>query len=399
MSDGVSSACRARSSESSRQLQRGASWPPATPLGGARLAAAGVASDGTRRRDGRRRNAADGLAYVFVPPGRLPDGLRAGRRVRREDRKDESPRHPVRLTRGFWIGQTEVTVAAFARVRGRDRATDDGELDGWSVFFDGQKPVRREGMSWRAPGFEQGPGPPGRRRELVRRRGLLRVVGRPPADRGGVGVRGARRRRGPDLRVGRRPGAARRAACCRPTWPTRPRSASTRRGAPCAATTTATRTPRPAGSFAPNGFGLHDMEGNVAEWCADWHDDRVLRVAARPTSAAPPRAEPAPDPAGRPTGDQRVVRGGSWADDAVVPARLAPLLRQAGHPQGVHRLPLRAGRAVPDAPAGRGHRRRAGRAVRRGRPTRSSRRAPSRWAASRATATARPTRSRRAASS
>lgn len=59
---------------------------------------------------------------------------------------------------------------------------------------------------------------------------------------------------------------------------------------------------RPVGGRKANGLGIHDMSGNVWEWCQDWSDSRYY--------AASPRNNP-PGPG---TGSYRAVRGGSWLD-------------------------------------------------------------------------------------
>ncbi len=64
----------------------------------------------------------------------------------------------------------------------------------------------------------------------------------------------------------------------------------------------------PVASFKPNGYRLHDMSGNVAEWCFDWFGSAAY---TKDTEINP--SGPVGEDGGRPKdAPGRVVRGGSW---------------------------------------------------------------------------------------
>ena len=58
----------------------------------------------------------------------------------------------------------------------------------------------------------------------------------------------------------------------------------------------------PVGTKKPNAWGLHDMQGNVWEWCADWSGGRLTGGI---------------DPIGELSGSNRILRGGCWRDGAI----------------------------------------------------------------------------------
>lgn len=59
----------------------------------------------------------------------------------------------------------------------------------------------------------------------------------------------------------------------------------------------------PVGSRKANAWGLHDLQGNVLEWCHDVY------------SATYYQESPAKDPHGPAEGKKRVMRGGAWKSD------------------------------------------------------------------------------------
>jgi formylglycine-generating enzyme required for sulfatase activity len=178
-----------------------------------------------------------------------------------EDRQDldERPRHRVTLTRGFWLGPHQVTQAQWeavmdepapGRFRGPDRPTDGVSWD------DCQRFLEKLGAGYRLPteaeweyacrGLTTTPFSFG----TAVSSGLANFDGNYPY--GPIAV-------GPWLEV-----------------------------------TT------PVGSYPPNAWGLHDMHGNVWEWCNDWYDEEYYSAC------------PEADPPGPEDGTMKVLRGGSW---------------------------------------------------------------------------------------
>lgn len=275
---------------------------------------------------GARRHAAGVARHVAAPPGpppasAAPDAwleladIPAGRFTMGNDDADayaadgEGPAHPVELS-AFRIGRVAVTNAMFARFADATGYRTTAERLGASFVFAGLLPDdfpptrgvvgapwwrEVEGATWRHP---EGP------RSDIAHRARHPVVHvswfdavafcrwaacRLPTEaeweraaRGGLA--GVHYPWGP----GREPGGRHRMNVFQGEFPHRDTGADGWIGT-C-----------PADTFPPNGFGLHEMTGNVWEWCADrFAPDAYRHAAAR-------------DPAGPAAGADRVMRGGSY---------------------------------------------------------------------------------------
>ena len=68
----------------------------------------------------------------------------------------------------------------------------------------------------------------------------------------------------------------------------------------------------PVGSFAPNGYELHDMAGNVWEWCADEYDDNYYNISPKNNPTGPGVAVTFKNDDFTKVNPERVIHGGSW---------------------------------------------------------------------------------------
>jgi formylglycine-generating enzyme required for sulfatase activity len=202
-----------------------------------------------------RENPKDGLKYVWIQPGTFLMGCSPGDI---ECNDDEKPSHQVTITKGFWIGQTEVTVGAYKRfiadTRGQLPPTPSFNND-WA-----NRNMPMVEVSWNdAQDYCAWAG------------------GRLPTEA--------------EWEYAARGGSteARYGLIDQVAWYSGNSEGRTHDVAQ-----------KPA-----NGFGLFDVLGNVWEWVNDWYDETYYQNS------------PSQDPPGPANGQRRVLRGGSWGASPV----------------------------------------------------------------------------------
>jgi formylglycine-generating enzyme required for sulfatase activity len=225
------------------------------------------------------------MAFVRLPGGEYVRGDETGK-----GRENERPAGPVRVS-PFEIGQTEVTVGQFRRFVEETGYITAVERRGFAVDIDVSmgSPVRREGVSWKNPGFRQDGDHP------------VVWVDAEDADAFArwMSERTGRKHRLPteaEWEYAAKGGESQR-------WAGTPDAGDLGEYAWYAANSGGTT--HAVGTRKPNGFGIRDMSGNVWEWCGDGFDPY------------PQSRETPVDPAGKDR-SHRVLRGGSWRVDAPV---------------------------------------------------------------------------------
>ena len=201
----------------------------------------------------------------WCPPGTFTMGSPSSEQLHGND--EDETQHSVTLTKGFWMGETEVTQGLWKEVmdgtfpcyrppsmRGDDRPVECVSWNDCQRFLEklnAQASVK--GFRWDLPSEAQW--------EYACRAGSTTAYS------WGKALNGDK-------------------ANCDGSWP----FGTTTEGQHRLATT-------PVRTYEPNAWGLYDMHGNVCEWCSDWYDSYPDGDAT--------------DPTGPSSGSGRVCRGGS----------------------------------------------------------------------------------------
>jgi formylglycine-generating enzyme required for sulfatase activity len=192
-----------------------------------------------------------GIEMVWCPPG----GFLMGSPASEANRYDDERQHRVTLTRGFWMAKTETTQGQWESVMGENPSAFEGEdlpvenvswddVQGWLEKMNETTPLP-SGWKWTLPTEAQW--------EYACR------AGTETAFAGDLDEM---------------------------AWYDENSGSTT----------------NPVGTKKANAWGLHDLHGNVWEWCSDWYGDYSSGSSSDPTGAT--------------TGVIRVYRGGSWGNFA-----------------------------------------------------------------------------------
>jgi formylglycine-generating enzyme required for sulfatase activity len=240
-----------------------------------------------------------GMNLLLIPRGKFVMGSPKGE----EDHLDEELQHEVEITQPYYLGKHEVTVGQFkAFVKDANYLTE-AEKDGkGGRAFDGKEFVQKPEFTWKNLHFAQADDHPvvvvSWNDAVAFCAWLSKKEGktyRLPTEaeweyacRGGTKTRFGSGDREADLKaVANIADAALKAKWAEATW-----AVKWDDGFAFTA---------PVGRFQANAFGLHDMHGNVWEWCADWYGEDYYGKSPRQ------------DPPGPAKGTDRVARGGAWS--------------------------------------------------------------------------------------
>jgi formylglycine-generating enzyme required for sulfatase activity/WD40 repeat protein len=234
-----------------------------------------------------------GMQLKLIPPGEFTMGSPESLPKYPGWMADPETQHQVRLTRPFYIGAHEVSLAAFrAFVDETDYETDaEKKSEGdWAMNPKTRKFEKDLGFTWKKPGFEQSDEHPVVCVSWHDARAFCRWISR---------------KEGATYRL---PTEAEWEYACRAGtttcfWAGEALSSLQANGSGTKAYNDAKPGPNrlgtvPLEAFEANAFGLYEVHGNVWEWCSDWY--------------APYDKGPAVDPIGAESGELRVMRGGGW---------------------------------------------------------------------------------------
>jgi formylglycine-generating enzyme required for sulfatase activity len=230
-------------------------------------------------------NPKDGQRYAWIPPGTFMMGCSPDDT---ECKEDEKPAHRVTITKGFWLGQTSVTVGAwkrYAQQTGKAMPPEPKFLDrqlnaGWA---NEQQPIVN--ITWDEAAAYCAAAAGGRlpteaEWEYAARAGTTGSRYGNPDDIAWYVYNSGKERidSAAILRDDRKNYSARLSA----------------NG----------NEPKPVGMKQPNAWKLYDMLGNAYSWTSDWYSDKYYEQSDKR------------DPLGPPGGPSRIRRGGSWISGA-----------------------------------------------------------------------------------